>query len=369
VLKGRAGVATKGAMRLAAPMALVCSAAALALPAPAGAAAGAPERLFARDAFWNQPVATGAPLDRHSVTLVRELNREVRAVLRERRGPWIGTREATTPIHVVDAGHATVRVALEDPGLWWRTTLQDAFAAVPIPPDARPAPGADGHLVVWQPSTDRMWEFFGLSRTATGWRARWGGAMQRVSRSPGYYTNSAWPGATAGWAWGATATSLPVAGGVMRLAELQRGRIDHALALNIPRVRATAHAWPAQRSDGRSTDPSSIPQGARFRLDPALDLDRLRLPPVVRVIARAAQRYGMVVRDTSSTVALYAEMPTSTTDPYPRLFGPAYPNNLHELLARFPWRHLQLLRMRLCPRSPAGPCERANASRGDAVTR
>jgi hypothetical protein len=362
-------MATNEGVRPLVLMALACAVAALAAPAPVAAAVPAPGRLFAPDAFWNAAVPAGAPVDPASRPLVRELDREVQALLRERRGPWIGTREATTPIYVVGAAQPTVRVALEQPDLWWRLALQDAFAAVPIPADARPAPGPDGHLVVWQPSTDRMWEFFALSRTAAGWRARWGGAMQHVSRSPGYYADGAWPGAPASWAWGATGTSLPVAGGVMRLTELRRGRIDHALALNIPKVRATAHAWPAQRSDGRSTDRWAIPQGARFRLDPALDVDRLGLPPVVRAMARAAQRYGMVVRDTSSTVAVYAEMPTSGPDPYPRLLGREYPDNLHQLMARFPWRHLQLLRMRLCPRSPAGPCPRANASHGGAPTR
>ncbi len=201
-------------------------------------------------------------------------------------------------------------VKLDDPQESWRVSLQRAFEKVPLPEDAEPAPGVDGHLTVWQPATDKLWEFFQMRREADGWHASWGGAIQHVSQSAGYYTRASWPGGQS--YWGATGTSLPVAGGVITVGELSRGSIDHALALNIPEVRAGEFSWPAQRSDGESRAPDAIPEGARFRLDPRLDLGRLDLPPVVLAIARAAQRYGIVLRDRSSTVAFYAEFPGGT---------------------------------------------------------
>ena len=151
-------------------------------------------------------------------------------------GPWIGTGSGSTPVYLVPATQRRVRVNLVDGGLHGRRTLQRAFASVPLPPDARPAPGTDRHLTVWQPSTDRLWEFFGARHDADGWHARWGGAIRRVSQSPGYYTGAAWPGAARNW--GATASSLPVIGGTMLLDELKTGRIDHALAINLPAPRA-----------------------------------------------------------------------------------------------------------------------------------
>jgi hypothetical protein len=280
----------------------------------------------------------------------------VARVIAERRGPWIGTLKSSTPIYRVPADQPPVRVALDDPTAHWRAGLQSAFEAVPLPADAVPAAGADAHLTLWQPATDKLWEFFRLRKQEDGWHASWGGAMRNVSSSPGYYTNDSWPGS--GWFWGATATSLPVAGGVITIDELRRGRIDHALALNIPEVRADAHSWPAQRSDGLTESATAIPEGARFRVDPTLDLDRLSLAPPARAIVRAAQRYGIVVRDKSSTVAFYAEDPTPTGgDPYPAVLGSLYPNHLNKLLAAFPWDRLLLLKMRLCPRRPAAPCD------------
>ena len=170
--------------------------------------------------------------------------------------------------------------------------------------------------------------------------------MRGVSRSPGYYTRGAWPGALR--VWGASATSLPVAAGLIRIRELRAGRIDHAIAISIPDTRARMAAWPAQRTDGSLHRADAIPSGAHFRLDPALDVRALRLPPAAEAIALAAQRYGLIVRDrTLHATGLFAQDPTPTgRNPYPALFGGRAPI---DLLAGFPFDRLQLLRMRLRP--------------------
>jgi hypothetical protein len=59
------------------------------------------------------------------------------------------------------------------------------------------------------------------------------------------------------------------------------------------------------------------------------------------MIARAAQRYGMVVRDGSDLVTFYAEDPTPTgTNPWPAWFGGKSPA---DALAGFPWDRLRVL--------------------------
>jgi hypothetical protein len=239
----------------------------------------------------------------------------------------------------------TVRVQL-DAGSW-NTGLQRALEAVPIPPDAQPAVGNDGHMTIWQPGTGKLWELWVARQLGDGWHADYGGAIENVDSSPGFYNATSWPGGD--WYWGATATSLPVIGGTMLIDELRAGRIDHALAMAIPWARRGTFSWPAQRSDGVNDDPVAIPEGARFRLDPTLDLDRLHLPPFTRMMAEAAQRYGMVVRDqTGHAVGFYGEDPTPTgIDPYPGLFGGQSPL---DLLSTFPWDHVQLLNMDLTSR-------------------
>lgn len=347
---------------------LVAGLAALAALAPSGGPGGAaaahaaladapaPPRFFAPGSFWNRALDGSAPLDARSGAYVGELIRQVKA-----HDPWINTTRFSTPVYTVPAAQPTVRVAL-DTG---NAPLQKAWEAVPIPPEARAAAGTDGHLVVHQPSTDTMWEFWKAGLNAAGWHARWGGRITQVSRSPGYFR-------AADASWGATATSLPLAGGLMTLEELRRGRIGHALAFAIPSTRARDFSWPAQRTDGNVYGDRAIPEGARFRLDPSLDLDALDLPPMIRMMAEAVQRYGMVLRDKAGVVVFYGEDPSPTAgDPWRGAaghFGGQYPNRL---LERFPWSRLQALktRMRCCwtvGQPPAGPRygDRDHGSRG-----
>jgi hypothetical protein len=301
-------------------------------PAPASAH----PRFFAATSFWNAPLSTAAPIDGRSGALTGILRETVRAEVAAKRGPWISTSGFSTPIYTVPAGQPSVHVTLDNVNV----ALEHAFSAVPLPADARPAEGADAQLAIWQPATDRMWEFWGLHREADGWHTRWGGAMEHVSASAGYFDAGAWPGANSHW--GATATSLPLVGGLITLEDLKQGHIDHAVALGVPDLAAGAVRWPAQRTDGGSAGQGAIPAGLRYRLDPRLDLAALSLPALVRMIAEAAQRYGLVVRDSSSVVDFYGEDPTRTgTNPYRELFGGEYP---WQQLARFPWDHLEAIR-------------------------
>jgi hypothetical protein len=244
----------------------------------------------------------------------------------------------------VPAGQPTVKVTLEQPSR--APALQSAWEAVPLPSNALPAKGTDKHLVVWQPSSNRLWEFWRLEALSTGWQARWGGAIQSVSTNPGAYGTEAWPGATI-W-WGASACSLSIAGGLITLEDLERGQINHALAMAVPAPRAKVFAWPAERTDGWSTELLSLPEGAHLRLDPNLDLAALKLPHLTLMMAEAAQRYGIFIRDKAGNVAFYGQDPTPTgTNPYTGLHGYYEGKTPQQLLAAFPWSHLELLSMEL----------------------
>jgi hypothetical protein len=74
----------------------------------------------------------------------------------------------------------------------------------------------------------------------------------------------------------------------------------------IPSPRAELYASPAQRTDGWVTAPDSIPEGTHLRLDPNLDLASLKLPRFTLMLAEAAQKYGIFVRDTAGNVAFGA---------------------------------------------------------------
>lgn len=291
-------------------------------------------RFFKPRAFWNMPLPAGAALDPDSRAVTDRLLRSVDAAQRSDAPPSINTTHYSPPVYTVGPTQRRVRVDLRAEA----PDLAAAFADVPLPPSAVPAAGADSELVLWQPSSDTLWEFWHLHRHSDGWQADWGGRMARVSSGPGHFT-APHPG------WGTAATSLALAGGLITPREFRLGRIDHALAIAIPATRKGEYALPAQRTDGNSSEAHAVPEGARFRLDPALDIDALGLPGPIAAMARAAQRYGIVVRDRSDTVTFFAQNPFSlATDPYPAIFSGRTPS---ELLRGFPWSHLELTRMEL----------------------
>ena len=259
-------------------------------------------------------------------------------------GPGINTTTYSVPIYEVPADQPAVRVRLVS--VTREPALRAAWRAVPLPPYAVPAAGTDRHLVVWQPSTNRLWEFWQLEHAVSGWQAEWGGAMRNVSSSQGIYGPKAWRGAKR--SWGASASSLSIAGGLISLEDLALGSINHALAMAIPDTRAGVYAAPAQRTDGKTADPLALPEGAHLRLDPSLNLASLHLPRVTLMIAEAAQRYGIIVRDTAAHITLYAQDPTPTgSNPYNGAHGYFEGQTPVQLLASFPWRRLQVVRMSL----------------------
>jgi hypothetical protein len=302
-----------------------------------------PFRFFSATSFWNTPLAAGVPLDPSSGALVSDLMGYVKREQAGRSGPWINASSNGVTILTVSANQPTVAVRLNHAP---DANLSSAWSAVPLPASARPSPG-DNDLAVWQPSTDTMWEFFQLHHDASGWEAEWGGAMLGASANPGVYAPGAWPAASSGdeTYWGVTAGSFPIVGGAITEADLRAGQIDHALALVYPNVRRRTFVPPAQRDDGWSTDPNSLPEGARLRLDPSLNLATLKMPPLTRMIAQAAQRYGIVIRDQSPVIAFVQQDPTG--DPGFLALGPPLTQGLSasQLLAFFPWSRLQVMKM------------------------
>ena len=291
-------------------------------------------RPFASTSVWNQPLKPDLRPTRASQRLVTGLETQV-----GRFGATIATTAYSTPVYRVSANQQRVRVRLDRP-VYPGTSpyaLDRAFRAVPIPPGAHPAAGSDGHMVIWQVHGHNVGD---LARPNRG-----GALVCELGRShpscecePGLLHREV-------QRLGATATSLPLLGGLMTPPELQSGHIHHALAIAVPVVAATPVVWPAQRTDGRSRAWFAIPEGTRFRLRPNVDLEAMHLSPPTLAIAEAAQRYGMIVRDGGGTVAFYAEAPKNgKTNPYVLPTGPFRGLPPWQILARFPWQDLEVVK-------------------------
>lgn len=294
------------------------------------ASASADTLPFSPTSFWNDPVAPTSPVDPNSARFVAALGAEVASDEAAGIGPWLSALKCGVTVYTVPAGQPTVRVQVAYPRV---PGFQDQFDAVPLPPNAQPSNCSDHHLSLWQPSTDTIWDFWKLTRLSDGsWKVYWGGRMTHASSNPGYF----------GPKWGATATSLPLLGGLIRLSDVRAGVIPHAVAFAVAYPMKGIFSWPAQRTDGRNTDPNALPEGIRFRLDPTLDIGALNLPPLTRMIAEAVQRYGMVLRDgTHTAVGFYGEQPKpGDENPYPSALAGL---TMTQAMEKFPWSYLQAL--------------------------
>lgn len=293
--------------------------------------------VFDKSSFWYAPIPRDAPLNANSERYVAEFLRQIKAYY---GGVAINTWSYASPVFVAASDAPTVSVEewdCQSKGFKDHNLAQQ-WQAVPIPSDAQPANGSDAEMTIYQPATDALWEFWRTRKVDGRWQACWGGRMQNVSHSNGIWHDH----------YGTTATGLPFLGGQITAEELRRGEIRHVMGIALVETeRAGVVSWPANRSDGYNPKgaPDRIPEGLRFRLDPTLDVESLKLHPVAKIIARAAQKYGFVVWDKAGAITLRMQNPASYTahgeaDPYPALFAgtPAY-----AVLKDFPWDSLQFL--------------------------
>jgi hypothetical protein len=301
-----------------------------------------PPEWLADTSVWNAPVADDAALDDQDDRIVAHLAQQAKS------SATVATTEYGVTIYRVPADQPTRKVTVTSTGA---DLLQQAFNAVPLPADAHGSAGTDGAAVVVQPSTDTAWEFWRLKRnTDTGrFTAGWGGRLLHLSTHRGYYRDVREDGdLVERWFWGPPATKFAKLGGVVTVDEWLAGRIDHAVAIAVPKTRAGVFAFPAQATDGKSSSKDAVPEGAHFRLDPKVDVDALDVPPATKMLALAAQRYGLIVDNQAGTGVSFVSEDPSTLDgpnPYPdRIFGGVKP---YLIAKAFPWSRLQLLRMDL----------------------
>jgi hypothetical protein len=277
-------------------------------------------RPFLPTSPWNAPIAANPVIDPASDFIVSKLVGDLPAY-----GPWINTTSYSAPIYQVGAGQPKIHVIADTTN----TLVQGWFNSVPLPADAHPAQGTDGELILWQPSTDTLWEFWQLHKDTSGrWHTSWGGRIDHASLSSGVY----------GSHYGASASSMSLLGSEITIDDMQSGVINHAIGLGVPNT-ALRFVAPATWTDGKTQ--GGIPIGSRLQLDPAIDVDSLHLSRTATMIAKAAQKYGILVRETSGAVTFYAQDPSNLgSDPWPGYLGGLSPK---QALAGFPWARLRVL--------------------------
>lgn len=231
-------------------------------------------RPFADSSPWRKQIPSDPPVDVKSAEMIAYVQAKpgVFANLVEFGIPIYGVN-SDTPVHTVECRESNYGLC---PFAGW---------PVPIPDDAKPNSGSDHVLVTVDESSGNVFEFW----QAENKDAQWTTAFAAVNSVAG-----------SGWGGAATGSGASRLAGVIRVAEIEKGEIPHALALQssnaCPEFRA-----PALKSDGTSDRADCIPEGALLQLDPSLDLDKLGLSKGELAVAKALQRYGGYLMDVAAT--------------------------------------------------------------------
>ena len=250
-------------------------------------------RPYSGGSIWNTPIGPAPRYDPYSTEMIATIG----------RGITSDPNQYSFPVYFVD--NATPRWDI--PCTRYRCTIVTPEGAsrtpvltdVPIPPDAKPSTGTDAQIIIIDKVTGAEYDLWQVVRTDTGWTV-----------SNGSVYNIYWDGMPK--RYGSRGAGLPYYAGLVRPWEILRGRIEHALTLGypIPADKEKGCVFPATKTDGDSTLPYAIPEGARLQLDPSLteaDFDAWGLNRTGKIIARALQEYGMFLVDNSGRPKIEVE--------------------------------------------------------------
>lgn len=268
-------------------------------------------RYFPEGAIWYQDIST-APVDPQSSAVINWLSSN---------GGWgLGRLQIDFSIEVLEADDATPFRSFIRTGDFY--TPDCDHVPVPIPPGGA-LEGEDGytcttdgdcHLIVVHPPTQKLYEM---------WRANiigdtfYGGCLAVWDMTRVYGPEGRGENCTS-----ADAAGYPIAPLLFTADEVAAGWIDHAIRFILPnpRIRKGVYVHPATHSTSAASGPvDAPPYGARLRL--RADYPLQSLPNnAARVVARAMQRYGILLAD-GGNVALTAQSDRFTTAKWSGLLG------------------------------------------------
>ncbi|MET0389413.1 MAG: hypothetical protein ABW321_25790 [Polyangiales bacterium] len=197
------------------------------------------------------------------------------------------------PINVVPATQPEVPIAFDD----YPDESDPGPYPFPAPADTRVEGGTatacdgDCHVLVVREGECKLYEGYACRYDDDGWHCSNGAVWDLQQKSEGQRE--------AGWT-SADAAGLAIAPGLVRYEEAQSGEINHAIRFTLRCTRAN-YVAPASHyavPGGCRDNADAPPMGLRVRL--RADYDLSALSGSARAVARAMQRYGMILADNGS---------------------------------------------------------------------
>ncbi len=293
--------------------------------------------LYSSDSPFNQPIEEDAEVDQKSARYIKTFKKAAPLL--------INLKQYSSPVYI--AGSSTPRYDVELPcGAYWEIGV-NRLLDVPIPDWAEPGNDRDGsippegcgedsdqdnNMIVLDLDTRCEYDFWQMRQENGRWVASWGNAI-------GMDSDGVYPAGVS-----TRGSGFAFLGGLIWPDELKNGKINHALVFAYPYTKAGGPVAPATDSDGTVKSKTALPEGARLRLDPSLDLDTLGLTSAEKTIARALQEYGMYLVDNGgeSGIGIYAVDPRSVlNNPYEGLL----PDEDYPELSGIPLNKFQVLKL------------------------
>jgi hypothetical protein len=278
---------------------------------------------FAPNSPFRSPIPSSAEVDQHSDRIVAKISRDDALIA--------NLTAFAIPIYAADENTPRYSVQCTMPDLG---SCPFSGHQVPIPDGAAPNPGSDGAMVIVDNSSGLSFEFWQARHANNEWTTSFG-AINRLD-------GQGWSDVGTG---SATASGASRLGGIIRIAEIAQGDIPHALALQSTYVCANVFRSPATNTDGRYQGADCIPEGARIRLDPAVDVNALSATSAERAVAQALQTYGGYVVDYGGA-PLSVSFELDTTAPNGTI-GTVYEQAGlrwdYDSLPLIPWNRLQVM--------------------------
>jgi len=262
-------------------------------------------RPFSDDSPWNTRIPPDPELEPDSAALVEDFMNS---------SPWgvhldVNIAGYSIPLYWADASTPAYTVLADYGGDGWvGDNGANATGTMPIPDGATPDAESDHHIVVVDRTLGTEWGCWAMVNEGGSWHAG-------VCATADLFGTGVRVPATEADHWydaiGARACGFPLVAGLIRVEEIEAGRIDHALVVAYPHIRSGWFTPPASTGQGRVDDQAiktrGVPCGGRFQFDPGVDLDSLGLSRSGRIIMLALQEYGAYVGDFSGALSLYAE--------------------------------------------------------------
>lgn len=234
-----------------------------------------------RWSVFDQKILAGATVDADSAAVVANLSTQQFMVQH---------LDYTTPVYYATA--STPRVDVKGTQF---ASAGKTLTNVPLDPAWKPSPGGDLHLCVID--GDCEYDFWAMN-VATKTCGTF--SVTRVGATDGFQANAQRSGRNV------------LTAGLILKKEAEAGLIPHALTFACSFRHTTGWAAPCPiQSDSLGIQPGKIPNGARIRLDPTVNIE----PPVSRnvserAILKALQEYGAYLVD-GGGFGFYAEAAVS----------------------------------------------------------